>query len=135
MAKIYGGYYDDRVSQTKQLKEGGYIIAGSSNSSTFGDIVDHIGPYYTWYTHDFWIVKITEQGSIVWAKSYGGTADDIAKSVEQTSDGGYIIAGATSSNDTEVTVHYGSDSTYDCWILKLDSSGNIQWKNLWRQFG
>ncbi len=126
--KTYGGYYDDRVSQTKQLKEGGYIIAGSSNSSSFGDVVDHIGPFYSWYTHDYWIVKITEQGSIVWAKSYGGSADDVARSIEQTADGGYIIAGSTSSNDIDVTMHYGADSTYDCWILKLDSSGKIQWK-------
>ena len=62
---------------------------------------------------------------IEWQKSLGGVELDQANSIQQTNDGGYIIAGHSMSNDGDVTGNHGS---YDCWIVKLDNSGNIQWQ-------
>ena len=58
-------------------------------------------------------------------KSYGGSGFDEAKSIKSSNDGGYIITGFSTSNDDEVTGNHGST---DYWVLKIDSSGNIQWE-------
>lgn len=65
---------------------------------------------------DYWIIKISATGSLQWQKSYGSWADDWAYSIQQTSDGGYIIAGISGSNDGDVTGHHGNQ---DFWIVKL----------------
>lgn len=69
--------------------------------------------------YDAWILKLNEDGTIDWQKTYGGIKNDWAKSIRQTSDGGYIAAGSTES--------FGL-SGYDAWVLKLDVSGTIQWQ-------
>jgi hypothetical protein len=66
--------------------------------------------------YDFWVLKLDGSGNIQWQKTYGGTNWDWASSIRQTSDGGYIVAGYTDS--------FGSGNG-DLWVLKLDSSGNI----------
>ena len=63
--------------------------------------------------------------AIEWKKSYGGYGSEQAKSVQQTIDGGYIIAGNTSSSSGDVTYNYGND---DYWIVKLDKNGTIEWQ-------
>src|SRR4051812_23123800 len=65
---------------------------------------------------------------IEWQKSLGGLGDDQATSIQQTSDGGYIVAGYSFSNDGDVTGHHGGahyDSA-DYWIVKLSSTGLVQ---------
>ena len=62
---------------------------------------------------------------IEWQKSLGGSSGDFARSVQQTTDGGYIVAGETYSNDGNVSGYHG---LWDYWIVKLDSSGIIQWQ-------
>ena len=63
--------------------------------------------------------------TIQWQKSLGGTGWDLANSIQQTSDGGYIVAGFSSSNNGDVTGNHGGG---DYWVVKLDSSGNLQWQ-------
>jgi hypothetical protein len=116
--KCLGGTGDDEAYSIIQTSDGGYTIAGAS-SSTDGDVTGNHGNY------DCWIVKIDGSGNIQWQKSLGGTESDFARSVIQTSDGGYVVAGNDSSNNGDVTGNHGS---YDCWIVKLNSSGNIQWQ-------
>lgn len=115
-----GGTGDDVANCIKQTRNGGYIVAGYSNSND-GDVSGNRGGY------DYWIVELDENGKIVWQKSYGGSRNDIANSVELHSDGGYIIAGTSFSNDKDVTGHYGSIDSADCWIIKVDTTGNLQW--------
>ena len=65
-------------------------------------------------------MKLDANGNVTWQKTYGGSSgDDCAHSIQQTSDGGFIVAGATSS--------YGAGS-FDYWVLKLDANGNIIWQ-------
>ena len=64
-------------------------------------------------------MKLDSSGNVTWQKTYGGSGEDYANSIQQTSDGGYIVAGQTYSFRA---------SGFDAWVLKLDSSGNITWQ-------
>ncbi|WNI34859.1 T9SS type A sorting domain-containing protein [Chryseobacterium sp. SG20098] len=116
--KTLGGSNVDDAQSIRQTTDGGYIIAGSSNSGD-GDISGNHGNY------DYWIVKLDSNGNMQWQKSLGGSSVDIAQSIQQTSEGGYIVAGSSSSNDGDVSGNHGGG---DYWIVKLDINGNIQWQ-------
>jgi TolB-like protein len=103
-AKTYGGTDGDYVSSVQQTSDGGYIVAGYTYSFGAGG--------------DIFLIKTDANGNIIWAKTYGGTDDDQAFHVQQTSDGGYIVAGRTSS--------FGADS-FDIFLIKTDANGNIIW--------
>jgi predicted secreted protein len=104
-AKTFGGIYADQAWSIKQTSDAGLIVAGSTKSYGAGG-------------SDFWVLKLDSSGNQTWAKTLGGTGDDVAQSVQQTSDGGFIVAGSTKS--------YGAGGS-DFWVLKLDSSGNQTW--------
>ncbi len=71
-------------------------------------------------------MNLDSVGSIIWQKSLGGTTYDIAYSIQQTNDNGFIISGESNSIDGDVSNNHGN---IDYWILKLDSIGTIQWQN------
>ncbi|MFZ8835368.1 MAG: T9SS type A sorting domain-containing protein, partial [Candidatus Caldipriscus sp.] len=104
-AKTYGGTDDDRAYSVQQTSDGGYIVAGITSSFGAGG-------------SDIFLIKTDASGNIQWAKTYGGTDYDRAYSVQQTSDGGYILAGITSS--------FGAGD-YDIFLIKTDANGNVQW--------
>jgi hypothetical protein len=104
-AKTYGGTYWDYASSVQQTSDGGYIVAGTTWSFGAGWI-------------DLFLIKTDADGNVQWAKTYGGTDDDYASSVQQTSDGGYIVAGYTSS--------FGA-GWIDLFLIKTDADGNVQW--------
>ncbi|HLG36193.1 MAG TPA: SprB repeat-containing protein, partial [Bacteroidia bacterium] len=124
--KCYGGTLDDYGYSIRQTTDGGYIVAGSSQSVD-GDVIMQIGNF------DFWIIKLDAAGNILWQKSLGGTEWDWTRSIRQTTDGGYIIAGNTYSNNGNVNGwHPGYNSSGgilpDGWLVKIDSAGNLQWQ-------
>jgi len=116
--KSLGGSYDDFVSSVIQTTDGGFIAAGSS-SSLDGDVTGNHG------ARDIWVVKLNPSGVIEWQKTYGGSYSEAASAIQQTTDGGYIVAGSSSSKNGDVTGNHGSS---DGWIIKLDSTGIIQWQ-------
>ncbi|MFC1955400.1 hypothetical protein ACFLWZ_02525 [Chloroflexota bacterium] len=103
--KTYGGDAGDRAGRVKQTSDGGYIVTGSTYSFSVG-------------AQDFWVIKLTSDGNVEWQKSCGGIKTDSAGCFEQTSDGGYIVAGTTA---------FGAGEE-DLWILKLTSNGDIEWQ-------
>lgn len=113
-----GGSANDWAHCVQQTSDGGYVAAGLS-ASTNGDVSGQHGG------EDVWIVKLTTGGALVWQKTLGGSLNDGARYVEQTSDGGYIITGYARSNNGNVTGHHGAS---DCWVVKLDASGSLVWQ-------
>jgi len=116
--KCLGGTNADMAYTVQQTTDGGYFVAGKTVSND-GDVTGNHGNY------DEWVVKLDGSGNIQWQKCLGGTSAEYANCVEQTNDGGYIVVGETWSNDGDVTGNHGGQ---DYWIVKLDSSGNIQWQ-------
>jgi len=117
--RAYGGSGEDNAYAVRQTTDGGYIVAGYSGSLD-GDVTHKVG------IHNVWIVKLDSAGTIEWNRSYGGlTNGDLAYSIEQTTDGGYIFAGETYSNDGDVSGHHGND---DCWVVKITAGGEIEWQ-------
>jgi hypothetical protein len=116
--KSFGGLGYEEASTIEKTIDNGFIIAGSTYSNS-GDVTTNQGQA------DYWVVKIDQNGIIQWQKTFGGTNDDIATSVKQTLDGGYIISGYTLSNNGDVTNNHGSR---DGWILKLSYNGSLEWQ-------
>jgi hypothetical protein len=104
-AKTYGGTNWDWTFSVQQTSDGGYIVAGTTWSFGAGSL-------------DIFLIKTDANGNIIWAKTYGGTSWDEAYSVQQTSDGGYIVAGWTWS--------FGAGYD-DIFLIKTDANGNIIW--------
>lgn len=119
--KCYGGSGSDKFQSICKTMDGGYVLVGTTNSND-GDVTGVHG------SGDFWVVKIDSAGTIMWAKALGGTLSEIGQTIKQTSDGGYIVAGTTLSNNGDVTGNHGST---DFWVVKLsaDDFGNaIVWQ-------
>ena len=91
--KCYGGFANEYAQSIRQTFDGGYIIAGSSDtpdSSYFGSNGDVTGNHGC---YDWWIVKLNDTGAIQWEECIGGTLCDYSYDIEQTNDSGYIVAG------------------------------------------
>ena len=116
--KSFGGTGIDLSNAIQQTVDGGYIFTGWSNSID-GDVTGNFG------FEDVWVVKLDNIGNIQWQKSFGGTGNDQSYDIQQTTDGGYIIAGISSSNDIDVSSNNGC---FDYWIVKLNNTGIIQWE-------
>ena len=116
--KCLGGSGWDEAWAIQVTSDGGYIMAGRTNSVN-GDATGTNGGL------DYWVVKLSNSGIIEWQKALGGTGEDDAYAVRETSDGGYIVAGESSSNNGNVTGNHGD---YDYWVVKLNATGNLEWQ-------
>jgi hypothetical protein len=102
--RTIGGNLEENSFSIIQTTDGGYAIAGYSET--------YSSPY------DVYIVKLNVNGLLQWTRNIGGTGNDFGYNIIQTSDGGYAIAGQTSSFGAGVS---------DMYIVKLDSGGSLQW--------
>jgi hypothetical protein len=126
--KSYGGSGEDALFSACQTSDEGYILAGFSNSNN-GDVTGHHGDSTS---SDFWIVKIDSIGHLQWQRSFGGTARDIARSIQQCKDGGYVVCGGSKSSDGDLTNNQGYT---DYWVIKLNNAGNLLWQRSFGGFG
>jgi hypothetical protein len=111
--RTYDGEGQDNARSILQISDGGYIVAGETTSFGAG-------------TEDIWMLKLDEGGGIEWQRTFGGKERDSARSIQQTDDGGYIVAGITKS--------FGLGNE-DIWILKFDSKGKIEWQKTFGGYG
>lgn len=117
-SRYYGGNFTDTSYAACQTQGGDYIIIGSSDSNDI-DISNNKG------TYDFWIIKISSEGNLIWEKSYGGSEIDEALDITSTIDGNFIVCGNTRSNNIDVSLNNGAA---DIWILKITPNGEILWE-------
>ncbi len=132
--KRYGGAGNDYLYSIKQTAEGGYITTGTSRYSATGNgsIGSTARPITGGGNDDIWIVKMNSTGDIEWQKLYGGSGADIAYSIKQTADGGYLIAGYAGSTSTDGTLSgLTKPGNFDYWIMKLNNTGEIVWQKLY----
>ena len=116
--RAYGGSNHDGVYCIQAASDGGYILAGYT-ASTDGDVSGNHGD------KDMWVIRLDDDGDIEWQKTLGGSGWEEAWSVKQTTDGGYIVAGRSGSNDGDVTGFHGY---LDYWVVKLNSTGELEWQ-------
>jgi hypothetical protein len=116
--KGLGGGGDDKAYTVQQTKDGGFIVAGTSNSKD-GDVGKNMGGF------DIWILKMDSLGNTQWKKTMGGSENDYVNYIQQTKDGGYIFAGSVLSNDGDISGNHG---LYDVWVVKLNQSGVVLWQ-------
>ncbi len=117
-SKFFGGTFTDTSYGVVQTNDNDYILVGSSDSEDV-DINNNKGVY------DFWVIKISETGSLLWEKSFGGSQADEARGITKTNDGNFIIIGDTRSSDKDVSSNNGAA---DFWVIKISSDGNLIWK-------
>ena len=112
--RTYGGSgWDACMRGLQQTSDRGFVLTCATDSFGAGGV-------------DLWILKLDSVGDIEWQRTYGGSYDEQARSIQQTSDGGYIVAGDTFS--------FGAGDV-DLWILKLTSSGDIEWQRTYGGWG
>jgi hypothetical protein len=109
--KCLGGSGDEFGFAIDQTTDGGYILSGSTMSND-GDVSGNHGG------NDAWVVKLSSQGLIQWQKCIGGSGSEYGFAIDQTTDGGYILSGGTSSNDGDVIGNHGAN---DGWVVKLSA--------------
>jgi hypothetical protein len=119
--KLFGGSLQDQFADVIQTSDGAFVAAGTSYSSN-GDITQNKG------RADFLMAKFDASGGLLWQRTFGGTNLDSGSGVVETTDGGYLFAGVTSSINGDVAGNHGADSTSDFWCIKLDKNGNLLWK-------
>ena len=102
--KIFGADFMDTGSSVQQTSDGGFIVTGYTRSFGAGE-------------SDVWLIRTDGSGDTLWTRTYGGTDQDTGKSVQQTSDGGFIVTGST-----------GRYPDYDVLLMKTDASGETLWR-------
>lgn len=107
--KEYGGSGEDIPQSITSTSDGGYVVAASTRSFGAGE-------------SDIWVVKLNFRGEIEWQRSFGSTETEIPSDIQQTVHGGYIIAAIRSSS---------TYTGFRWWLLKLDSTGNIDWQKIY----
>lgn len=134
--QTYGGTEDDRATSLSKTSDGGFVISGYSRSNN-GDVTGNEGFY------DYWLVKVTSSGSLVWEKNFGFSGNDQAFHVFETTDGGFF---ATGFLDVSASGGAGDDFQDDgtsidreaqhgvgeFWAIRMDANGNKLWR---RYFG
>ena len=126
--KTIGGNQEEFLTDAKSTSDGGYLLAGYSDSNISGEKNEN-----SQGGEDYWVVKIDSNGTIEWQNTIGGDDDDKALSVAITDDGGYLIAGSSKSGisgDRTLTNIAPSTLLYDTWVLKLDANGAIEWQRV-----
>ena len=116
--RYYGGSFTDTAYAAAETQAKNFIIVGSSDSDDV-DISNNKGSY------DFWALKLSNDGELLWEKSYGGSEIEEARDIIMTSDGNFLIVGNTRSRDADVSLNNGAA---DVWLIKINPNGELIWE-------
>lgn len=114
----FGGSEIDEARGIIASGDGNYIVVGDTRSSE-QDVTANKGGA------DLWLIKISENGTLLWNQSIGGSSFDVARSINPTNDSGFVIAGSSRSSNGDVTTNKGQN---DAWIVKVNNSGQMLWQ-------
>jgi hypothetical protein len=106
-SQTYGGPDWENGQSVKQTSDGGYIVLGHTMSYGSGD-------------KDIYLIKTNSRGDTLWTKTFGGPGTEYGRSVQQTSDGGYVVLG-----------EYTMGSNLQCWLIKTSANGTTEWDRLY----
>src|SRR5690606_38633115 len=120
--KTLGGDQDDILNSILQTTDNGYLLGGYSESGISGEKTENSRGDF-----DYWILKLDNSGNIEWQTTIGGNDSELLSSMIQTTDGGFLVGGYSKSNISGEKTE-NSRGGNDCWIIKLNSSGNIEWQ-------
>jgi hypothetical protein len=130
--KSFGGSGVDLLQSIQLTSDAGFILAGTSTSNKDFDKKENSKG-----NSDFWIIKLDAKGGEIWQKTIGGNGQEKLHSIMQTSDGGYILGGTSSSDKTPKDKtgkedKYGKEEdsrgSIDYWVVKLNKVGEIEWQ-------
>ncbi|WP_340075928.1 hypothetical protein [Leptobacterium sp. I13] len=116
--RFFGGTNNDRAFGVVQANDGSFVMVGASESQDF-DISNSNGSY------DFWIIKVSSRGDLVWEQTFGGSGIDIAQSITKTTDNNYLVVGKANSTNGDITNNKGDS---DVWVVKVSDSGKLLWE-------
>jgi hypothetical protein len=120
--RSYGGKHAEFLYDAIPTPDYGFLLAGSSISNKNGNKSEaNKGDL------DYWVWKMDEKGTAEWQKSFGGNGVDLLQSVRITTDGGFILAGTSSSN-LSADKKEACKGQEDFWIIKLDAKGKELWQ-------
>ena len=107
--QTYGGLHQDMINSVLETKDGGFIMAGSTNSKGAGG-------------EDMWLLKTDQQGNMEWETTFGGAKNDGINSIVETKDGGFALAGYTESKGS---------GKHDMWVIRTDKKGQPVWEKVY----
>ena len=116
--KSYGGSEIDEARGVVNSEDGSYVIVGDTRSND-QDISSNNG------AADLWIIKIDENGHLLWNRSFGGSSFDVPRSIAKTLDNGYLVSGSSRSSDGDVSKNQGLN---DAWMVKISNEGQLMWE-------
>jgi hypothetical protein len=112
--RVMGGTWYDGADKAIATADGGFIVAGTTQSNKTGDVGANNG------SSDWWIIKLKSNGDTAWTKLFGGAYDDFVGSIAATADGGFVVVGQYNTSSTSVYA--------DVMAVKFNSNGNIVWQ-------
>ncbi|MBL7722633.1 MAG: gliding motility-associated C-terminal domain-containing protein [Chitinophagaceae bacterium] len=119
--RSFGGTGYESARDILQTSDGGYMVLGETNS-TDGGVINGYGG-----TKDIWLLKLSASGNLEWQKRYGGTGLDIGNHIASTTDGGFLIAASSSSNDGDIRGNHSTGTYTDGVLMKINAGGVLQW--------
>lgn len=119
--RSFGGSGYEYLHGVQQTADGGYIVGGQSDSPASGNKTQGS------INADYWVVKLDATGQKQWDKTIGSASNDYLRSLQQTTDGGYVLAGYADAAVPSGDKSQPSRGGYDYWVVKLDAAGQKQW--------
>ncbi|MEQ1677574.1 MAG: gliding motility-associated C-terminal domain-containing protein [Chitinophagaceae bacterium] len=119
--RSFGGTNYESARDVVQTADGGYMVLGETNS-TDGGVTPGFGG-----TKDIWLLKLAANGTLEWQKRYGGSGLDIGNHIELTTDGGFLIAASSTSNDGDIRGNHSTGTYTDGVLIKINATGTLQW--------
>ena len=116
--KSFGGTQTEEARAMVKVTDGNIVIVGETRSNDL-DVSGNNG------AADFWLIKISPDGNLIWQKTFGGSGFDVARDISTTEDNGFLLTGSSRSSDGDVSENKGQN---DVWVVKIDSNANIQWE-------